>query len=304
MKNVAVIDCGSNSFRMLIAQLDINKFNIIRREYDMVMLGRKLSSKEGIIEAKTIEDSLDVLRRYRKIMSDYNCKKYFCIGTSVFRTAKNADELIHYVKINAGIEINVISEKKEAQYSFLGALGDAREKDNYVVVDIGGGSTEIVYYKDHQLQSHSLLLGAARLKGIFWDEKLTPNTQEVVDANHYIRDLIKKESINISKDCLIGVAGTITSLVSIDKKLEQYKPDAINNTILSLKKIKSMLLYIMRLDERERFNLPGMFPTQRANNIIAGLMILVAVMEEFGFSKITVKSTCILEGIILENFLQ
>jgi exopolyphosphatase/guanosine-5'-triphosphate,3'-diphosphate pyrophosphatase len=279
-----------------------NQYDILKREYDMVMLGKDLSITNGIIDIDTINAGLEVFKRYKRIMDSFSCEKYYCIGTSALRTANNANEFVNLVKKETGIIIDVISEEQEAKLSFFGALGMVENKENYVVLDIGGGSTELISCSDGKITSNSFLLGAARIKSIFWKSKITPTAKEYEKADQYIRNTLIKQNIKGDKKNLIGVAGTITTLASISKELEQYNPDDINNTILTLKKIKSMLLYIMRLDERERFRIPGMFPPQRANNIIAGIMVLVAVMEELNFNEITVKATCILEGIILENF--
>ncbi len=302
MKKIAVIDCGSNSFRMLIASLSSQHFDVIKREYQMVMLGKSLSSNEGIIDDESFKRGIKTLVSFRKVMDKYNCEGYHCIGTSAMRTATNANKFIEASKELANIEIEIISEQDEARYSFFGALETTDDKNQFAVLDIGGGSSEVIYFDKGRLISHSMLLGAARLKNMFWSKKLTPSEDEFEMAVKYVLEEIKKERISFLNKSLIGVAGTITTLASIEKQLVEYRPQYINNTILSLKNIKSMLLYIMRLDEEKRNSVPGMFPPERANNIIAGMIILMEMMKALDFDEIKVKSTCILEGLILIKY--
>jgi len=94
MKTISVIDCGSNSFRMLIVSIKDNHYDILKREYDMVMLGKDLSTTNGIIDIDIINAGLEVFKRYKSIMDSFSCEKYFCIGTSALRTANNANEFV------------------------------------------------------------------------------------------------------------------------------------------------------------------------------------------------------------------
>lgn len=302
MKNIAVIDCGSNSFRMLIASLSSQHFEVIKREYKMVMLGKSLSSNGGVIDEESFNRGINALVEFQRIMEKYNCQEYHCIGTSTIRTATNSNKFIKAAKELANIEIQITSEQDEAKYTFFGALGVADDKNQYAVLDIGGGSSEFIYFDNRKVSSHSMLLGAARLKNMFWPNKNTPSEYEYKRATEYAMKKIEEESISVVDKTLIGVAGTITTLAAIEKELIEYSPQEINNTILSLKNIKSMLLYIMRLDEEKRSSVAGMFPPERANNIIAGIVILMEMMKALDFDEIKVKSTCILEGLILIKY--
>ena len=306
----AAIDIGTNSTRLFIAEIKEDAIvDSIIKETIITGLGKNVE-KNAVLGKAGIKKTVGVLKGYSDIIKKEKVGRVRAVATSAVRDAKNADDFLSQAKESASIDIEIIDGKKEAGLSFTGAISDPvikKSGDNYLVIDIGGGSTEIVYGDRHKIKfSDSVSAGCVR----FTEKYLTndPPTAEQLkklrlDLHGLLSKHFKKSTLaGIDKSSLsaISLAGTATSMVSIIKRLDEYDPDKVHGYMLSRERIEFLLLKLSRMKVAELKKLKGLHP-DRANVIVAGVAIQAEIMEYFGLGKIIVSESDILNGILLDN---
>lgn len=291
--NAAVIDVGSNSLRLCIASVS----NGIIVKTDKYIRSTRLA--EGLNETGSISDSacersIDVLDEFKNIALKKNSAEIFCFATSAVRDAKNGKDFIDKVFKRTGICVSVLSGDDEAKAGYLGAVGRIDDSVNGVI-DIGGGSTEMIVGKGNKiLFSKSIRIGAVRLLDI---------AENGVDIYTYIKQSFEKYTgslISYKDSVWTGIGGTITSLAAIYKKMTVYRSDLITGTILGYDIICDLLSHLSKMDENERKNVPGLQP-ERADIIIPGVMILKAFMSLNDIKKIKVSDSDNTEGFLISH---
>lgn len=311
-KPYASIDIGTNSCRLLIAEMnqEINKIQFcIDRQLEVVKLGEGVN-KSKKLKKEAIDRTIKTLNKYNGIIKNFKIDKenILCFTTSATRDAKNKDEFIKKAKNEANIEIKCISGEEEALYSFEGVISDIDEdfkNDNYIVIDIGGGSTEFIFgnKKDGVIKSKSIDIGCVRITEEFFSENYSD--KNIIYANKKIENTFKEykdffEDIKNNKDfILIGVAGTITSQISVRDRIKEYSPDKINGSILSIEDIfKNIELFS---DEKLRTNIIGL-DKKREDVILAGTLILLEIFNILEEKAMLISENDNLIGAIIENF--
>ncbi len=295
MKKIAAsLDIGSYTARMLVAQIltDKRDFLPLARERDYINVADFYEKDIGIIKQKAIENTVMVLKKFLKKAEKLRVQEFYPIATGVIREAKNREEFIAQLKALTGIEAIVISGKKEACLTAKGVIHSLRLKKDipFVIVDIGGGSTEFFIKTETIPYICSIPLGAAVL-------------QNRDNAASYVRDVLKKNLGNIAfkTEKLIGTGGTITSLVAMAHSISFDKvcPENLNGKILTLKQVRKLFEELIRMSLQEMVYKFGL-DKNRAKVIIPGTVILLRIMEFFGFSQVIASLSDILEGIILK----
>lgn len=306
---LAAIDIGTNSTRLLITDYGNKEFFPLERKLEITRLGRGVAKNKTILK-NSARKTLDVLSDYRRILMDYNVKKYRTVGTSAVREASNRDWFVSYIYENLGMRIDVISGREEAKLSFCGAVRSMDpnhpvckpEADEVILVlDIGGGSTEFMLgdYNCNPELIRSVNLGSVSLTERFISSG-KPDKGDLSKMRCYIANKFEKivKKIQTHKSLmLIGVAGTITTLTAIDLKLKAYDTEKIHGHVLNLEKIEEINNHLCRLDLRERKKMTGLDPA-RADIIIAGTQIVLVILEMLGRREILVSERDILDGII------
>ena len=304
MQRQAVIDCGSNSFRLLIADVKRGRFQVVYRDYRTVRLGAGLKQFGGIIDQATWERCYFALRDFQKAIRDYQCQKIWAIGTSTLRSAENGEQFIATIEKDFAIQIDIIDGDLEARYSFVGATNGAETLPGTAVIDIGGGSTELAVATQDGLWCRSIAVGAVRLTNLFYSDAVYPSSEAREQLNKYVHSLWQQ--VNVRPEAiiqLIGVAGTITTLAAIHHQLTVYEPDRIRHTRLGIAEINLIRANIAALNPQQRQQMRGMFPPARADIILAGIDILLATMGTLKQTAITVQPSCLLEGVLIVNSL-
>lgn len=296
----AAIDFGSNSSRLLIAEYDNKEINVIYQDLIITRLAKSIDENKAL-DLDSINKTIQAVKDFNVKMKAFNVKKYKTAGTSALRDANNSDEFIKLLKEETGINLDIISGNKEAQLTYSGATFDTDNNDS-VIIDIGGGSTEFIEREKGTHKEVSLDMGAVRFTERFIDEpnsKISKTNQAKIisEATKYLQ---KYFQANRKKE-FIGVGGTITTLAAIDKELVSFKPEKIEGYILESANVRNIIknLSNMVIDEREKVK--GL-QKERADIIIAGSLILEAILEFFSAGHIKVSNKDLLYGLIMEIF--
>lgn len=308
----ASIDIGTNSCRLLIAEMneERNKMNFcIDRQLEVVKLGEGVN-KNKKLKKDAIDRAITTLKKYKSTIENFKIteENILCFATSATRDAENKDEFIERVKKDANINIKCISGEEEASYSFEGVISDIDEEfknDNYVVVDIGGGSTEFIFgnKKYGIIKSKSIDIGCVRITEEFFSENYS--NENIIYANKKIENTFKEhkaffDTIKNTKDfILIGVAGTITTQISVRDKMKEYSAEKINGSILSIEDIFNNIELFS--DEKLRTNIVGL-DKKREDVILAGTLILLEIFNIFEEKAMLISENDNLIGAIIENY--
>jgi len=286
----AGIDIGTNSTRLLIARCQEGQISPVFTALETTRIGEGVGTT-GMINPLPLARTLRCLEKYLENCNQYGVKNVRIAATSAVRDAKNKEEVAEKVYEKTGVKLEILTGEKEAELSYLGAISDldTNKENNIMVLDIGGGSTELIHPGPEGIQYKSVNLGAVRLSE---NQKLLGKIPII------LLDLIPKQPFN--NPCLVGVGGTVTTLVAIKLGLEEYDPDLVHGHHLKIRDIKniSRKLQGMSLDERKK--LRGLQPG-RADIIPYGVLILEEVMELLKVSEITASEKDILYGMIISG---
>jgi exopolyphosphatase/guanosine-5'-triphosphate,3'-diphosphate pyrophosphatase len=279
LKRVASIDIGTNTILLLIAKVEEARIYPLYEIETIARLGEGVQ-KNGILLKEAMERSLQTLAQYLKWCQEMGVQQIFAAGTSALREARNSEEFLKSVEEKLNLSIDVISGEEEAQLSFLAVAEDLGEvNQSILVVDIGGGSTELILGKGHQIsQWISLPLGSVR----FTERFLLSDPVKEEEWNMMEKN-IRESLVNIphSQDPLLMVAvgGTATTLASVEQSLEDFFAEKIHHFVLGKKALKDQLLLYQSRTIEERKKIPGL-SVARADVILAGGTILYMAMEE------------------------
>lgn len=298
-KRAATIDLGTNTCLLLVSEFTENKVTTIVDVQEMPRLGRGVD-KNKIISDEMFQKIREIFLKYKKIAQENNCENIFAYGTSALRDAANREDFINYINMETGIEIEVIEGKKEAKFGFDGALIDLPGRTNQVVLDIGGGSTEVSLLNNGKLTTLSMNLGSVRLKEKFFSESYS--IENLNKAEQFIlNNFVSLAYLSLSNYNLVGVAGTVITLATLNTDLKQFDSEKINGSILRLTDVERLFCMLVEMTEKEIEKL-GDFMTGRSDIIIAGTFILLHFMKFFKFEKITVSTKGLRYGAAMEIF--
>jgi exopolyphosphatase/guanosine-5'-triphosphate,3'-diphosphate pyrophosphatase len=302
---IAAIDAGSNSFHMIIAEVRGESLKIIAKERQIIRLGTWQQGEEKIISEDEINHAVTIMKRFSYLASSFKAR-VIAVATSAVRDASNKQEFVDKVYSKSGIKINIISGKREAEFIFAG-IRKALNLDgiNSLCLDIGGGSTELVYYNGNKIViAESFKLGAVRMtKKFFPDGFLTDKA--VKKCSDHISEQIKKNNAvkyDIPFHIAAGSSGTIQNAASIihygnTNKLMR-KPNGIR---FSAKELKEMTAFVLSCRSTKDRMWIGGIEGRRADIFPAGLLILNKVFDLFRIREMVISTYALREGIIFEH---
>ncbi len=297
---VAVVDIGTNSTRLLVADVDGPRVDEVDRRTTVTSLGRGVDHT-GTLRGEAIDDVCNAIAGYRAHYEELDADRVMAVATSAVRDAANGEAFIAELRERFGLQAQLLTGEEEAHLTYLGATAARPSDEPTLVFDIGGGSTELIVGSGASVDFHtSLPAGTIRHS----ERHLTtdpPNPSELEDLAADIRGLV--EAATAARDGAppvraIGTAGTPTSLAAIHQELEPYDPDRVHGYRLGLRGIQRMLSRLASVPLAERLDIPGLHPG-RAPTIVAGTVILVQVMRAFGFDEVEVSERDILHGSAL-----
>ncbi len=303
LKRVGVIDLGTNSLRFDVYEFNGKKILRTHREKKMVRLGDGVF-RTGMIPKEGFTRSITAFGRIRHLLDELKVKEVIAFGTSALRTARNSKEYVEAIKKNTGINIKVISGTEEGYLIARGILENIQiPKSPAVLIDIGGGSTEVIVSNGKKIiEQHSFNLGANRLQQMFF-ETIPPvmkkgSLHPELAMRQYIRERLLNLSVGRNWSTVkfaVGSSGTIRSLARIlkkigrgDKTIQRYELSALVSEMTTMTKAQLLAL-------------PGLEP-KRADLILAGSILLEELMYAMKLRKITTTDYALRDGIVVEAF--
>jgi exopolyphosphatase/guanosine-5'-triphosphate,3'-diphosphate pyrophosphatase len=300
-ERIAVVDLGTNSTRLLVADVSDDTVNELERRTNVTRLGQGVDAS-GRLADDAIERVLRVLSDYRKLIDDHGAGRIVAVATSAVRDAENGAEFRELLRERFGIEAEAIPGEEEARLTFLGATG-GRSEEETLVIDIGGGSTEYVIGLpgDDPGFHVSTRMGSVRHSERYLQDD-PPSEAEVAELRGGAREIVEDEVPAELRERVvhgIAVAGTATSLAAIDQELDPYDPDRVHGYELSLEACERMLKMLAALPLAQRREVAGLNP-DRAPTIVAGAAILLESMKAFGLERMEISEADILHGAALD----
>jgi exopolyphosphatase/guanosine-5'-triphosphate,3'-diphosphate pyrophosphatase len=299
---VAVVDIGTNSSRLLIAEVaDDRRVEDRYRESVVTRLGEGVDAS-GRLGDEPMQRVFDVLERYRATIDEHGVTRTTAVLTSAVRDAANGADFTTQVRERFGLDARTIDGDEEASLTFSGATSErAHDGREVVVVDIGGGSTEFVVGCDGEVAFHvSTQAGVVRQteRHLHADPPPPEQLQELADE---VRTIIAgavparlRERVAVG----IAVAGTATQCASIELELEPYDPARVHGHVLQLGTCEMLLARLAQMSDAQRREVVGLHP-DRAPTIVAGIAMLVEAMRAFGLEAVEVSEHDILRGAAL-----
>jgi exopolyphosphatase/guanosine-5'-triphosphate,3'-diphosphate pyrophosphatase len=295
--NIASIDIGTNTVLLLITQID-NSSNVkpLLNVYRMPRLGKDLHNT-GYILAEKVELLINILIEFKDICKKYNCTNIIPFATQAMRSAKNSVEIIKEVHEKTGLKIEIISGEVEANLSYLGSISDAPKYENYTVIDIGGGSTEIIFGSTEKINFiKSFKLGVVTLTDQFFTDGYTATA--VKNMEKLIDETFQFPFQFPANNCIISVAGTPTSLSCMSREIKIYKDEYVENTILEKTSILNLISKLKDLTPAEALQRFGEVLIGREDLILTGAIILYILLEKLNSDKTIVSTRGLRYGII------
>ena len=308
-KIVAAIDIGTNSIHMVVVEIEpsLPAFTIIAKEKDTVRLGDR-NPKNGNLTPEAIGRSMATLKRCKKLADSLNATQIIAVATSATREAGNGEKFLQQIDAELGIRVNLISGQEEARRIYLGVLSGIDFNDRpHIIVDIGGGSTELILadVREPRFLS-STKIGAVRLSKEF--VTTDPISQaELKCLRAYVRGMLERSVDEIWANLqlneiprTIGTSGTIETLASIHaKETLGTVPDPLNGYEMSRKDLEKIVKKLAAMSYEERLNVSGV-SDKRAEIIVPGAVILLEVMTMLKLDAIAICERALREGMIVD----
>ncbi|MEU6605076.1 Ppx/GppA phosphatase family protein [Streptomyces shenzhenensis] len=308
MTRVAAVDCGTNSIRLLVADADRATGELVDldRRMTIVRLGQGVD-RTGRLAPEALERTFAACREYAAVIKEHGAERLRFVATSASRDAENRDEFVRGVLDILGVEPEVITGDQEAEFSFTGATGELKGRDDlarpYLVVDIGGGSTEFVVGAERVRAARSVDVGCVRMterhlvrEGVVSD----PPTEEQVAAMRADIEAaldLAEETVPLREArTLVGLAGSVTTVSAIAQELPAYDPARIHHSRISRDRVAEITGWLLRSTHAERAAIPSMHPG-RVDVIGAGALVLLAIMDRTAAPEVLVSEHDILDGI-------
>ncbi|MFI6491759.1 exopolyphosphatase [Streptomyces sp. NPDC050564] len=326
MTRVAAIDCGTNSIRLLVADADPRTGELVEldRRMTIVRLGQGVD-RTGRLAPEALERTFAACREYAAIIKEHGAERLRFVATSASRDAENRDEFVRGVLDILGVEPEVITGDQEAEFSFTGATkeltgqnqGGAERPSNecgggrragdlakpFLVVDIGGGSTEFVVGDDHVRAARSVDVGCVRMteRHLVRDGVVTdPPTEEQIAAMRADIEAaldLAEETVPLREaHTLVGLAGSVTTVAAIALGLDAYDSTKIHHSRIAYERVKGITDALLKATHEQRAAHPVMHPG-RVDVIGAGALVLLAIMERIDAQEVVVSEHDILDGI-------
>jgi exopolyphosphatase/guanosine-5'-triphosphate,3'-diphosphate pyrophosphatase len=298
MSRVAAIDCGTNSIRLLIADITNGNFHEVLRTMEVVRLGQGVDQNKAF-HPDAIARTLAVVEKFANQISSKSAQQIRFCATSATRDATNRDLFIDGVRNILGVEVEVISGSQEAALSFSGATKNLMQNEApFLVVDIGGGSTEFVIGSTDVEAAKSVNIGCVRMSERHLNQQPPSAVQvqaAIADIDRAIAEAARDVAITTAKT-LVAVAGTATTVAAAALELSAYDRYAIHLSRISAEKVHQVAAKFQSLSRDEIANLGYMHPG-RVDVITAGALVLSRVMAATGATEFVASETDILDGI-------
>jgi exopolyphosphatase/guanosine-5'-triphosphate,3'-diphosphate pyrophosphatase len=290
MTRVAAVDLGTNSTRLLVADVEDGRVDEISRRLTITRLGEGVDERHRLLPIP-IARVRNCLVDYRKELEALGAERTLCIATSSVRDAENGEAFLGEIEWSYGFTTRLLSGQEEAAMMIRGVTASRSPLDDVLVVDIGGGSTELVLAKHGEVAfSTSLDVGCVRVTERFLGSD-PPTRPELAAAGGFVRSLLPE----LEASTAIGVAGTVTTLATLDLGDDEYDPARTHAHRIPLASVEEQLERLAAMTTEERLAVPGIEPG-RAPVIVAGIVVLREVMTAYSLAEIEVSERDVLHG--------
>lgn len=298
---VAIIDIGTNSTRILVADVSGNRVEEVERISTVTRLGRGVDHS-GTLSPEAIEDVCEAIAGYLEIIDTLGVHEVEVVATSAVRDASNGSAFTAELRERFDLDCKVISGDEEARLTYRGAISGRTGSEPLLVLDIGGGSTELIVGEGERMVFHtSMQAGVVRHTERFIASD-PPDPAELenlaADIGRLLADVIEGADLPPLHEA-VGVAGTPSSLAAVDLSLEPYDPAVVEGHPIPIEVAQRWLSSLAAMPLSERREVTGLHPA-RAEALVAGLVILIEVMRAFDLEEIRVSEHDILYGCAIE----
>lgn len=300
MRRVAAVDCGTNSLRLLVSDVDVDGWGKtdVHREMRVVRLGEGVDAT-GALSPEALARTRAALSDYAGLVRDLGVQRTRMVATSATRDASNRDVFVAMVQDVLGVAPEVLEGAREAELSFAGATRDLpTESRPFLVVDIGGGSTEVVFGTNAVQAASSVDVGCVRLtERHLTDDPPTPAQVQAAEAD--VQQALTQVAAQVPvgrAQTVVGLAGSVTTVAALARGLPAYQPERIHLSRLSAEQVRDTTASLLEMSRAERARLPVMHPG-RVDVIGGGALVLRAIMDRFELPEVLVSEQDILDGI-------
>jgi exopolyphosphatase / guanosine-5'-triphosphate,3'-diphosphate pyrophosphatase len=297
---VAAVDCGSNSTRILIADSD---GNALYRDMNITRLSQGVDAS-GTLNVEAMARSISVLEQYREACDRLMVRYGLAVATSAVRDASNGADFLNQVRATMGFEAAILTGNQEAALSYDGATFDLEASHApTMILDIGGGSTELAMRKNGTLLSFSMQLGCVRVteralgRGVVDADHESAARSMITDELDRAFDAVPDLRDVVGNVRLVGLAGTVATLAQLDAGLRDYDRDVVHHRVMTRATVQAWRDRLGAETPKERLRHPGMI-VGREDVLVAGLYVLDAVLERFAINELLSSENDILDGIV------
>ncbi|MFW5996250.1 MAG: Ppx/GppA family phosphatase [Halanaerobiaceae bacterium] len=290
---IAAIDLGSNSFRMIIADCNDGKRKVLVSDIVTTRLGEGVD-ENAVIAPTALKRSEAALAGFTEKIVNLGVDKVIVAGTSALREVKNSGKVVNLVREKLAVELTILSGEEEAQLIYRGVKSDFPEGE-IIIFDVGGGSTEII----EKSSFLSLELGAVRMMERYLNTPESPlKASELIELKKAVREILDLHlSPAVEFETIVGVGGTVTTLVAVKLGLNEYIPERIHGQKLDLKSLNRIIRRLASMSIVRRRNISGL-PEDRADIIVPGAVIVGEIMDFYSCRTLTVSDRGLLFGLL------
>jgi exopolyphosphatase / guanosine-5'-triphosphate,3'-diphosphate pyrophosphatase len=298
MRRVGVVDLGTNSTRLLVADVDNGSVRELDRRLEITRLGEGVDERRQLLP-QAIARVRNVLVDYRRVLENHDAESTLAFATSAVRDADNGEAFLGEVEWSYGFQTRLLSGEDEALLTFRGVSSDRGLAEGTLVIDVGGGSTELIMGGSDGVNFHeSLDLGCVRLTERFLRSN-PPTPRELTDCAGYVQSLLNERvPPGVQPARAIGVAGTVTTLATLDLGLEEEDPELVHGHILKTTWIADELGRLASVPLAQLRTRRGLHP-ERAPVIVAGAVVVLETLRYFDFDGLEASERDIMHGAAL-----
>ncbi len=303
---IASIDIGSNTILMLLVEFNplLKSITTIANFHKIPRLSQGLLPN-GEISKEKIDILLDILLEYKNTCDEYNCSNILVNATNAFRIASNSAEIINLVKDKFSLVISTISGEEEGRLTFLGSAFPFLENQSKTVIDIGGGSTEIIFGNQKRIiYQNSFNIGVVSLSERFISS-LPSSDAMIINAEEYINRIFMQLSEQIPANVeTIAVAGTPTTLSCIKQGITTFNEKLVDNSSITSSELKDMIRVLKEFSKEEVLKKFGKVVEGREDILLAGSLILYGIMQKLKLNEVIVSTKGLRYGAVVDYLLK
>jgi exopolyphosphatase / guanosine-5'-triphosphate,3'-diphosphate pyrophosphatase len=303
-ERVAVIDLGSNSFRMVVFEADGGTWRRTDELSEAVRIGEGVADS-GVLEETRMERAVRALETFAGVCEAYGLRddEIDAVATSAIRDAKNGPELLERLRVRTGIAARVLSSEQEAHYGYLAAI-DSTSLTDGCVLDLGGGSLQLVRVEDRaECESGSWRLGAVSMTERFLSEDAPADRKRLAQLGAHVEsELARAPWLGNAAPHVVGLGGTVRNLASAAQRAAGSKGAGVHGFVLERAALEQLIDRLSELRPSQRGSLPGIKPA-RADIVLAGAVVVRSVLETCDAPSLQVTGASLREGILFERHL-